>query len=48
MRGGDLDPAIRLQMRRGKIHLFGAAKAKVDHLDPARNQPFGNGGGQPL
>lgn len=30
-------------MRGGEIHFFGARKPEIEHLDPLRHQPFGNG-----
>ncbi len=46
VRGRHLDSAIGIKMGGGKVHLFGAAKAKVDHVGACRDQPIDDRGHQ--
>ena len=42
------NPAVSREMGDGKVHLFGPAEAKVDHLCPARHKPVDTGPQQGL
>jgi len=48
MRCGHLYSRIGAEMRHCKVHLFGAAKPKVQHCGPAFNQPLDTGPHQRL